>query len=426
MKKVLLILLALFLLLVGITVVNLKSKTLYWFSEVDGQVLQGDVPLEGVKVIRSYRSDLYGNHEESTETDTEGRFHFDLLTGHNGWWFLAPLMHGGLYQTIEIKHQDSTYTAWWYWHSEVTENNQELKGKPIQMICDLEKEEREIRVDATRSIRGISNLGLAYDQGIQKAEGRLTESIPTLQKAAEKILTSEKFKNRLAKGINEEGVIHVDDIHIDSLKELSYREISLTEDEDIISLSGGISLKGNVHLQTRNNGLLHHLDTYITGYYLKYNLKDHTLSLWNEESTHSMPFDIDFHDVYQRVLERKISIDRIGEGLNEMVNHQSEYAHYIGMEAVRGADKLLKLDIDSIHVSGSVDIRETATFVRVTVYGQAEVLHKNERKKVAYDFPLSIEFGSIDESPYVYRSEDYIHLWKKTNGQYKKISMNQR
>lgn len=110
---------------------------MYLFSEVDGLVVKGGVPVTGAAVEQEYRwawKDEVGTKQ--VKTDAEGKFRFPAVVKSS--FFGSFLPHEPMVrQTILIKHDGNVYKAWMFDKGNY-QNNGELKGKPISLYCDLD------------------------------------------------------------------------------------------------------------------------------------------------------------------------------------------------------------------------------------------------------------------------------------------------
>lgn len=108
------------------------------FSDVKGQVVLNGKPVSGAEVERSY--EWAWNHSkgtEKTQTDQNGRFVFASITQSGGLSGLLP-HEPVVFQEITIRHNGQEYVAWQYTKHNY-ENNGELKGKPLDLYCELSK-----------------------------------------------------------------------------------------------------------------------------------------------------------------------------------------------------------------------------------------------------------------------------------------------
>ena len=117
-------------------------------TEVNGVVTLAGEPVSGAKIVLNVR--IVFNDEKfniTTETDTAGRFHFDLIKAKSINTFLpsAKMVN----QKITISHQGKDYLAW-----DMVKNNYDYNGElndlsepanktqiiPLTLICELNNE----------------------------------------------------------------------------------------------------------------------------------------------------------------------------------------------------------------------------------------------------------------------------------------------
>ncbi|RZI58285.1 MAG: hypothetical protein EOP37_16500 [Rubrivivax sp.] len=114
-------------------------KTFYLFSEVNGVVLLDGRPVEGVEVEQKYNWH-WGEKKASrtTRTDAQGRFHFPVITGRSITGSLLP-HEPVIVQEIHFVHQGKTHHGW-FQAKHNYENQGELDGQPMRLVCDLKDE----------------------------------------------------------------------------------------------------------------------------------------------------------------------------------------------------------------------------------------------------------------------------------------------
>lgn len=109
------------------------------FSAVQGVVLSQGQPVVGAVIERKFVW-AWGN-ETSTDqavTDANGEFHLSAI--FRGSLLGSILPHQPhIVQTLRIQYQGKEYLAWAFAKMNYQENS-ELKGKPIALICRLENE----------------------------------------------------------------------------------------------------------------------------------------------------------------------------------------------------------------------------------------------------------------------------------------------
>lgn len=107
------------------------------FSPVQGIVLQGGKPVSGAKVVREY-SWAWNDAERKDEavTDASGRFQFPLATKASLLTSIFP-HEPVIHQKITIVHNGKEFLAWRFSKHNYDENG-ELRGKKIDLKCDLD------------------------------------------------------------------------------------------------------------------------------------------------------------------------------------------------------------------------------------------------------------------------------------------------
>lgn len=107
------------------------------FSAVQGQVMSGGQPVAGASVERSWRwTWKKENGTETATTSDDGSFAFPAVARRSLFGGLIP-HEPFVEQTILIRHRGQTYKAWMLDKRDY-ENNGELAGKPIRLLCRLE------------------------------------------------------------------------------------------------------------------------------------------------------------------------------------------------------------------------------------------------------------------------------------------------
>lgn len=136
-KLLLILLLSTISLAIGAMGMGLGSK-LVLFSEVNGQVVDQGKPVAGAIVTRYYRwSWLNREATDQTVTDNEGRFSFKSVNTRS---ITALFPHQPyISQKLEIHIGKKVYEAWRTGKMNY-DSNGELQGKPIDIICELDKE----------------------------------------------------------------------------------------------------------------------------------------------------------------------------------------------------------------------------------------------------------------------------------------------
>lgn len=109
------------------------------FSAVKGVVLDHGAPVEGAVIERSYKwawKDQSGS--DSSTTDVRGAFSLPAIWGRS---LLGSILPHEPYvrQTVLIKYGGKSYEAWLF-NKAGYEENDELDGRPIALVCRLEVE----------------------------------------------------------------------------------------------------------------------------------------------------------------------------------------------------------------------------------------------------------------------------------------------
>ncbi|MCP5159238.1 MAG: hypothetical protein H6975_07415 [Gammaproteobacteria bacterium] len=109
------------------------------FSAVQGIVLSQDKPVTGAVVDRKFVW-AWGKETGIDEavTDTDGTFQLPAIFRSSLLGSILP-HQPFIEQTLLIKHQGKEYKAWMFDKMDYEENG-ELKGKPISLVCHLENE----------------------------------------------------------------------------------------------------------------------------------------------------------------------------------------------------------------------------------------------------------------------------------------------
>jgi hypothetical protein len=108
------------------------------FSEVQGVVLHNNQPVMGAVVEREFKWTWKGETgKDQTTTGSKGEFRLPAIYRSSMGSFLPhePIVR----QTILIQHGGQTFKAWMLDKSNYDENG-ELQGKPIRLLCRLETE----------------------------------------------------------------------------------------------------------------------------------------------------------------------------------------------------------------------------------------------------------------------------------------------
>lgn len=134
-KLLLILLLSMISLGIAAMTIGLGLK-LVLFSAVHGQVVDRGKPVIGATVNRYYN--WYWTNAESTDqavTDKEGRFSFKRISTLSLTASLFP-HQPVIVQTIDIRVDSKVFEAWHYMKMNY-DNNGELCGKAIDVICDI-------------------------------------------------------------------------------------------------------------------------------------------------------------------------------------------------------------------------------------------------------------------------------------------------
>lgn len=109
-------------------------EPLYLFSEVTGVVTIDGKPVAGAEVQQIYiwKSDEVINR---TLTDEEGRYSFPEVTKTSFIWSWLP-HEPFISQRVNILQAGETHKGWFYSKHDYDKNG-ELKGRPINLRCDL-------------------------------------------------------------------------------------------------------------------------------------------------------------------------------------------------------------------------------------------------------------------------------------------------
>ncbi len=113
------------------------SKVL--FSKVHGVVLNNGKPVPNV-VVKRFFNFGWTNEEktDTTKTDKDGNFDFPIITRFSLATSVVP-HEPSIAQTINVDFEGKDYLLWAFTKSNYDENG-ELKGKAIDLICELTRE----------------------------------------------------------------------------------------------------------------------------------------------------------------------------------------------------------------------------------------------------------------------------------------------
>ena len=120
------------------------------FSETSGQVVLNGRPIEGVSVKRSV---IWQNkkQEETVISDIKGNFHFNAKFTNSLSKFMP--VEAVISQRIVIRHGDEDFEGWKTTKRNFDENS-ELNGKSINLICDL-SQKSTVKEEGAQVIKGL-------------------------------------------------------------------------------------------------------------------------------------------------------------------------------------------------------------------------------------------------------------------------------
>ena len=106
------------------------------FSDVEGVVLNGGVPVEGVEIVQEITYQEPGKIPPRTVT-TGARGHFALTRVNTGSG-LSRILPGqpSILQRLVIRHNGVEYEGWRH-NKNSYEINSELGGRPLRLVCEL-------------------------------------------------------------------------------------------------------------------------------------------------------------------------------------------------------------------------------------------------------------------------------------------------
>jgi len=138
---------------------------IYYFSELEGEVLIDNVPQENVMVTRKYQ---LGNYKdaviEKTLTNKEGRFTFEHGREYR---YIKTLGEALIKQEIQFTHHKKNYIGWQY-------NNRSLDkfaetGEKIRFKCDLKQPEIKRKLSGSK-LRKKFYTGLCTINNIEASQ----------------------------------------------------------------------------------------------------------------------------------------------------------------------------------------------------------------------------------------------------------------
>ncbi len=125
------------------------SKVL--FSNVHGVVLNNGKPVPDAVVTRYFNFGWTGEAKtESIKTDKNGVFDFPIIKRFSMATSVVP-HEPSVSQVIKIQHEGKEYIAW-HLNKHNYDENGELAGKPINLVCELT---REPTTDGKTLVSGI-------------------------------------------------------------------------------------------------------------------------------------------------------------------------------------------------------------------------------------------------------------------------------
>jgi hypothetical protein len=128
---------------------------MYLFSEVKGALKDGDKPIANAVVKRSYQRSGSEKVTEEQITDANGRFSFPNAYTQSLWYFVPhePVIT----QFIKVTVDNAEYQLLGY-EKHNYEDNGELDGKSLNLMCDINNPEEAKEATSWRSFVGICNL----------------------------------------------------------------------------------------------------------------------------------------------------------------------------------------------------------------------------------------------------------------------------
>ncbi len=107
------------------------------FSDVNGTIYIDSKPCIGARLEQRVRSPYGEDQAQSTETNADGRFSFPELTEKKSLFSFLPSEFAAS-QEIKIYYEGKEYLAWAH-SKRSAERNAESDGKPLNLICELNK-----------------------------------------------------------------------------------------------------------------------------------------------------------------------------------------------------------------------------------------------------------------------------------------------
>jgi len=157
------------------------SMARVYFSEIEGLVTWNGKPVVGANVTRTAKVPAFDkNFEEKTETDSDGKFHFDRLEDKEFHFNPLNLLFPAeplVFQSIVIHYQGKDYLAWKFTRHSYDEESEFGDPSPrIKIHCELNDApdlEQPSRIpsrelgNADRTFEGICRI-IGIDKPVQK------------------------------------------------------------------------------------------------------------------------------------------------------------------------------------------------------------------------------------------------------------------
>lgn len=134
----------------GVAMAFFSKKEVVLSSPMEGVLTYEGEPVEGAELMREIRWQSETGQTDSTTTDQNGYFHFDMIL--DSWRQLLPAEFV-VYQDVYVHYNDETFHIWTT-SKRVEEKWGELGGKPINFRCELTDELK--RVETPRGLLGTS------------------------------------------------------------------------------------------------------------------------------------------------------------------------------------------------------------------------------------------------------------------------------
>lgn len=108
------------------------------FSEVSGQIVDGDTPVSGAVISQSAKLGSSKAITQTTVTNSDGSFKLASITRKKGLSSLLPQQFAAG-QSVTITVGEQVYEGWIFTKMD-SAPNAENNGKPLRFVCDLSKE----------------------------------------------------------------------------------------------------------------------------------------------------------------------------------------------------------------------------------------------------------------------------------------------